>query len=82
MSEKDAEDLARWVKDHDTRFIANTNQEDGQGDRWQVKLTDPGTNTEEQPVSSFSEYQSRYVDAPTCGPTIREKWQRFIKESA
>jgi hypothetical protein len=81
MTENKAQSLARWIKDHDTRFIAKATQNDGSEESkegWRVTLTDPDTNQEQEPVLDLSEYQTRYVDAPTCGPTIREKWERFV----
>lgn len=73
MNEQEARALALWIKDHDTRFIANVANTKN---TWTVTLTDQDGG-EQEPASSLADYKSRFVDVPTCAPTIREKWERF-----
>lgn len=74
MTREEAESLERFVKDHDTRFLATTSENGG---AWCVLLTRPEDGAPMEPVRSVAEYGARHVESSSPGPTIAAAWERF-----
>ena len=74
MTIADANALEQFIKDHDTRMKASAVD---CGAESYVALVQHRDGSELEPVRSMEDYQKRYVESSSAGPTIRESWEKW-----
>lgn len=73
MSKSEAEALALFIKDHDTRWQPSVG---GEGGESYVQLTGPD-GKEQEPIRSVAAYEEEFITSRDPGPSIRAAWEKW-----